>query len=309
MKLSILHDSGTLKNNIYSSQHTLYDSKHSIFENNVVDAKKVLHKEFGGKKALASYERIKRSAPNVEVLEETLDKQLNTIKDEKFFENDDFDQSQQDREKFEGSIFPDIDTSKGTAVRDVFTAKKLIGKEMMEHLSDVSIQVLQTAPEKLPFINTYLNGVVRSLQAKKQPDSAENLEKISIIIYVDALIHLINCRKRTLENVELSKLSAQVEREVRKKFSMQGNFTNSKFTRQKSIIYYIILLLISTESLKIELEHVLEGVDVSKVELLKYATVVGAKVKDKTTLFIQNANLDTKSQLSAGMPAAKRRRK
>lgn len=265
-----------------------------------------MHKEFGGKKALASYERIKRSAPNVEVLEETLDKQLDTIKDEKF---DDFDQSQQDREKLDGSIFPDIDTSKGTAVRDVFTTKKLIGKEMMDHLSEVSIQVLQTAPEKLPFINTYLNGVVSSLQAKKQPDSAENLEKISIIIYVDALIHLINCRKKTLEHVELSKLSAQVERDVRKKFSMQGNFTNSKFTRQKSIIYYIILLLISTESLKIELEHVLEGVDVSKVELLKYAAVVGAKVKDKNTLFIQNANLDTNSQLSAGMPAAKRRRK
>lgn len=180
---------------------------------------------------------------------------------------------------------------------------------MMDHLSDVAVQLLQTAPDKLPFVNSYLNGVVRSLQTKKQPDSVENLEKISIMIYVDALIHLINCRKKTLEHAELSKLSAQVERDVRKKFSMQGNFTNSKFTRQKSIIYYIILLLISTESLKIELDNVLEGVDVSKVELLKYALIIGAKVKDKTTLYIQNANIDTQNKLSAGMPAMKRRRK
>lgn len=245
----------------------------------------------------------------MEVLEDTLDKTLNTIDSEKFFDKDIFDQSQQDREKFTSSIFPEIDTSRGNAVRDVFTPKSLIGEDMMQHLSDVAIQVLQTAPDKLPFINSYLNGVVRSLQTKKKPDSSENLEKISIIIYVDALIQLINCRKKTLDHAELSKLSAQLERDVRKKFSIQGNFTNSKFTRQKSIIYYIILLLISTESLKIELDNVLEGVDVSKVELLKYATIIGAKVKDKNTLYIQHANLDTSSQLSAGMPAAKRRRK
>ena len=265
-----------------------------------------MHKEFGGKKALASYERINKTRPNVDVLEEILEKHLDSLETDKLFEKDIFDQSQEDREKMTNSIFPDIDTSKGTSVRDVFTPRKLVGDEMMAHLSDVSIQVLQS--DTLPFVNSYLTGVVKSMQAKKQPDSSENLEKVSLMIYIDALINLINCRKKTLEKIELSKFSAQLERNIREKFSLQGNQTNSKFTRQKGIIYYIILLLISTDSLKIELEHVLEGVDVSKVELLKYAGVIGAKIKDKKTLYILSANLDTKSQLSAGMPPSKRRR-
>lgn len=290
-----------------SFKHTVYDSKHSVFQNNIVDAKKTLHKEFGGKKALANYERTKKTAPNLEILEEALEKQLDTI-DDKVFEKDIFDQSQEDRAKFRGSIFPDIDLSSGNAVRDVFTAKKLLGQDMMDHLSEMAIQVLQTDPKQLPFSNKYINGVVKELQIKKQPDAKENIERISMFIYIDALIRILNCRKRTLDNVELSRMSEQVERDARKKFT-QENFANSKFTKQKSVIYYLILLLISTPSLEIELENALEGVDITKTELLKYATVIGAKVKNKTTLYIQHANLDTHSKLSAPMPSAKRRRK
>lgn len=290
-----------------SFKHTVYDTKHSIFQNNILDAKKVLHKDFGGKKALVIYERNKKTAPNIEILEETLERQLNTI-DDKVFEKDIFDQSQEERAKFRGSIFPDIDLSTGNEVRDVFTPSKLLGADMLDHLNDVAIQVLQTDPKHLPFTNNYLNGVVKELQIMKQPDAKENVERISIFIYIDALIRILNCRKRTLDNVELSKMSAQVERDVRQKFT-QENLKNSKFTKQKSIIYYLILILISTPTLEIELDNVLDGVDVTKTELLKYATVIGAKVKNKTTLYIQRANLDKQSKLSAPTPAAKRRRK
>lgn len=291
-----------------SFKHTIYDSKHSIFQNNIIDAKKVLNKDFGGKRALASYERIKKTQQNMEVLEEMLDIQINTI-DDVIFEKDIFDQSQQDREKFRSSIFPDIDISAGSSVRDVFKARKLLGDDMMDHLSDVAIEILQTDPDKLPFKNTYLNNIVRSLQIKKQPDSKENIERISMFVYIDALVRLTHCRKKTLDNFELSQMSQRVEQDVRKKFSIQGNHSNSTFTRQKSIIYYLILILISTESLEIELDNVLEGVDITKTELLKYATVIGAKIKNKTTLYIQHANLDKESKLSAPMPSAKRRRK
>lgn len=127
---------------------------------------------------------------------------------------------------------------------------------------------------------------------------------------IDALIGLINLRQKNLGKSNVSKISDQVERDVRSKFSMQGNMQNSKFTRQKSIIYYTILMLIATEKLEIELDNLLEGIDsLSKTELLKYATVIGAKVKDKTTLHIQHAKLSQDSKLVAPMPSAKRRRK
>lgn len=180
---------------------------------------------------------------------------------------------------------------------------------MMAHLSDVAIQVLQKDPSNLPFNNKFLNESVRSLQIKKDPDSKDNIERISLLVYIDGLIQVINCRKRTLDAVELSKMSDYVERDIRNKFTYQGNLSNSKFTRQKSIIYYLIMLLISTESLEIELDNVLEGVELTRTELLKYATVFGAKLKNKSTLYIQRANLDKNSKLSAPVASGKKRRR
>lgn len=268
----------------------------------------MLHKDFGGKKALASYERQKRSAPNVEVLEDTLERHLDAIDNEKFFELDVFDRSQEERTKFSQSIFPDVDIRGGKAVRDIFNARKLLGDEMMNHLAEVSVQLLQS--KQLPFVNSYLVNTVRSLQMKKNPDSKENIERISILAYVDGLIRLINNLKRSLEKVELSQISAHIEQDIRKKFTFQSSLINSKFTRQKSIIYYLILILISTDSLEIDFAHVLDGVkNLAKTELLKYATVIGAKVKNKTILCISRANLDKDSKLSAPMPSTKRRKK
>lgn len=293
-----------------SFKHTLYDSKRSVFENNVVDAKKALHKEFGGKRALASYERVKKTAPNIEVLEETLERQLEFI-DDKAFETDMFDKSQAEREKMCNAIFPDIDASSGSSVRDVFTPRKLLGADMVEHLAEVAIEVLQTDPKELSFSNKYLTNNVRALQISKKPDSVRNIERISIYIYMDALMKLLNCRKTNLDYADLSSLSDRVQREVRKKFTLNGNAVNSKFTRQKSIIYYMILALISTETLEVLIEDILDGVDVNKTELLKYSTVIGAKIKNKTTLYIQKPKLSADQKLAVDMPPAgkKMRRK
>lgn len=293
-----------------SFKHTLYDNTRTVYENNIVDAKKILHKSFGGKKALASFERQKRSAPNVEVLQDSLEKQINDIDTDKFFEKDVFDQSQADRIKFQNSIFPDIDLSSGSAVRDVFTPHKLLGDEMMSHLMTVAIEVLQTNPKKLPFITAYLNNIARSVQTSKTPDSQQNLERVSMLVYIDALIRLLNCPKKNLDKVEVSKVSSYVEQDIREKFTFQGSGMNSKFTRQKGIIYFIILMLISSDTLHVELDCMLEGTSgLSKTELIKYAQIIGAKVKNKTTLFIQKANLNQHSQLEVAMPSVKRQRK
>ena len=300
MKLVQVHEA--------SFKHVLYDNKKSIFENNVVDAKKILNKEFGGKRALASYERQKRSVPNIDMLEETLEKQLNTI-DDKIFEKDIFDQSQDDREQLRKSIFPDIKASAGSSVRDIFNAQALLGKDLMEHLSEAAIQVLQMETKDISFANKHLTSSVRAIQITKRPDSEENIERISLFIYIDGLVRLINCRKRTLEQAELSLFSERVARDIRQKFSIQGNLANSKFTKQKSLIYYLILVLIASEKLEVDIENILESVDVTKTEMLKYAGVIGAKVKNKKTLFIQQPKLDIDQKLFVDLPPQKKRRK
>lgn len=283
-----------------------YENENSIYQNNIVDAKKILNKEFGGKRALSNYERVRKTVLNIDILESTIDKQLDSVESEKFLETDLFDKSQEDRERFARSIFPNL--SSGKTVREVFNTNALIGEDMMSHLSDISIEVLNMEPKQLPFVNSYLKSQVLAIQTTKKPDSQENLARVAVFIYIDALIRLINTKSKKLEKAELSKMSAQLENEIRKKFTIQDQtqFKNTKFTRQKSIIYYLILLLLSTENLKIHINFVMDEVDVSRTELLKYAAIIGAKLKNREFLHITMPKLDKDSnQLIAPPPSKK----
>lgn len=50
----------------------------------------------------------------------------------------------------------------------------------------------------------------------------------------------------------------------------------------------MILALICTAILEVLIKDILDDVDVYKTELVKYSTVVGAKIQNKTTLHIKN---------------------
>lgn len=285
-------------------KHSAFDDTSSIYERNIVDVKKVMAKEFGGKKALAGYEKSKKSQPNVEVLGEALDKQLNKLDDEKFF----------DQEIAESSgafkIFPDIDTSSGKSVREIFKVSKLIGAETIEILAETAVELLSSDQKSIKLANDYLTQSVKSIQMSSQPDKQENLEKVALLLYIDALVRLQNNRKRKWEQVELSPFSPGLSRIVQKKFTTEGNIANSKATKQKSLIFYIILMLMSTDGLEIEISNLLEGIaDLTKTEVLKYAQVLGAKVKDGSILYIHKVNLDKNSQFAVPIKSGKRKRK
>lgn len=66
------------------------------------------------------------------------------------------------------------------------------------------------------------------IQQKKEPDSDENLTKIKVCIYIDALINFINelkqkGRNRDMKNQTFSKITAKVESDIRAKFVMPNS--------------------------------------------------------------------------------------
>lgn len=287
-------------------KHSAFDDTHSIYENNIVDAKRIMAKEFGGKKAFAGYEKSKKSQPNVEVLEESLDKQLSKLDDDRFFEQDLLDSSA----SLNNLIFPHIDVSDGKSVRDIFNVRKLIGNETIELLSEAAVEVISMDQKKIKLANNYLTMGVKAIQTRTQPDSTENLEKVALLLYIDSLVRLLQNRKRKWDQVEISPFSPTLNHEIRKKFTTPGNLANSKSTKQKCLIFYIILMLMSTETLEIDISHLLEGIgDLTKSDVVKYAQIIGAKVKDGSVLYIQKVNIGKNSQFMVPKKSGLRKRK
>lgn len=287
-----------------SYKHSAFDDTSSIYERNIVDVKKVIAKEFGGKKALAGYEKSKKNQPNVEVLEEVLELQLSKLDDDKIFDKDVVDSSASLK------IFPDLDLSGGKSVREIFKVSKLIGEDTIAILSETAIELLSSDQKNIKLANNYLTQSVKSIQMSSQPDKQENLEKVALLLYIDALVRLQNNRKRKWDQIVLSPFSPGLGKIIEKKFATEGSIANSKSTKQKSLVFYLILMLMSTENLEIEISHVLEGItDLTKTEVLKYAQVLGAKVKDGSILYIHKVNLDKNSQFSIPIRSGNRKRK
>ncbi|CAO1421726.1 unnamed protein product [Diamesa tonsa] len=281
----------------FKSQH--YDDDNSKFKHNILD-QKILHRKFGGKKALAKFEKREKTTVNVEVLAEAIEKTLDNI-GENFFEEDIFDKDQAERVKLANEIFPTmIGTTKNP--REVYTLEALIGDAMITNLESPAYALLETAPSKLPFINTYLTDIIKAIQVSKEPDTPFNIRKVITCIYTDALIRLINTKHSAISTAELSLISADLEKEIRKKFiQAQVKQAKSKYTEQKAIIYYLLLTLLASDNLEVHLDHVIEGLNVSKKTIMKYAAVFGGRVKRNQFLYLSPTNMDPAVNLKPKM--------
>lgn len=123
-------------------------------------------------------------------------------------------------EKNVNSMFPIVNLNAKT-VRERYSLSNMISEDVLEHLNKVSVEVLNSDVDQLPFVNSYLKRRVKEIQMSK--GSIENLDVVKMCIFLDGLIRLINIKKFTLEKMELSKFSERVEMEIREKFAQQSN--------------------------------------------------------------------------------------
>lgn len=294
-----------------SFKNVLYDNDRSIFQQNIVDANKILNKEFSGKKGANAYERKTRSTANTSLLENTIEGSVDAIATDSLFAKDIFDKTQEERDEFRNSIFPKFKNfTLGQGVRELFDLKNLIGDEMVEHLAEVAIETLNMNVKQFPFQNIYIKTTMQDIQNCKAPDSDVNIKKASTLIYADALLRMIGqsgSRTRILEPNVVSPLSFQLGRDIITNFTQETN-SSSKFSLQKSIIYYTILMLLSTEKLEIAFEDLLDNVQLSKNELMKYAQIIGCKTKGNR-LCLSKANVDSNAKFNVPLHSGGKKRK
>lgn len=294
-----------------SFTHILYENNRSMFEQNVVDANKLLHKEFSGKKGAASYDRKARSIANTSILENTIETTVEALDTDALFAKDIFDKSQEDRDEFRNSIFPQIKNfSIGKGVRELFTINNLIGNDIVEHLSEVAVEVLNTESKKWKFTNSYIKTILEIIQRSKSPDSQQNITKASLLIYADALTTIISKRARRFKDLDpknISPFSYRLGQDVIANFT-ENSRTASKFSMQKAIIYYTILMILSTEKLEISFEDLLDNVSLAKNELMKYAQIIGCKVKGNRLSF-SKANVDSSAKFNIPLHTGGKKRR
>lgn len=68
----------------------------------------------------------------------------------------------------------------------------------------------------------YVKDIIKQCQECKNPDSAENITKIKVCIYIDALINYlqkIRVRYTDMRVVPFSEITQKVETDIRHKFS------------------------------------------------------------------------------------------
>lgn len=57
------------------------------------------------------------------------------------------------------------------------------------------------------------------VEIQQATPSAENFQRLKLIIYMDSLLNLIKSRVRSLKKVELSQISEKVENNIRDRFA------------------------------------------------------------------------------------------
>lgn len=186
----------------------------------------------------------------------------------------------------------------------------LIGDDMVEHLAEVAIEVLSTDSKKWSFTNTYIKTILEMIQNSKSPDSELNIRKASLMIYADALIKIIskgNRRNKELNAKQISSFSYRLGQDVITRFT-QDSKKASKFSSQKAIIYYTIFMLLSTEKLEINFDDLLDNVGLAKNELMKYAQIIGCKVKGNRLCF-SKANVDSSAKFNVPLHTGGKKRR
>jgi hypothetical protein len=285
-----------------SFKHVLYDNSRSIFEQNNLDSRKILNKEFGGKRAAVSFDRQARTRMNKGVLENSVNESLLLVDSEKFEgENESF------SEAHEENIFPPIENANSSDIKSVFTIKNLIGESLLEHLMEIAMDVLQTDPKELPLKNKYLLEHIKAIQTSKKPESTENLQLTAMVIYAETINQLIISNMRVIDKMEICKFSNQLRNDVVEKFVKKDTNAVSAYTKQKSIIYFIILNLLISKTSKASISELIETTNLSNKDLMKYAQLIGCRKKGDSIVFNRLENVGKDAKIHVPILKAKKR--
>ncbi|XP_063704541.1 uncharacterized protein LOC134833962 [Culicoides brevitarsis] len=240
-----------------------------------IDVRSLLYKNFGSKSAARAMDKKEKTEFNVDVLKDKLDTSVLDVDDSVLLDESTL---------VDEDIRPPQNKD-ATKIADVYKVEEIIPKKILANLEKPALTLFETKPLHMPITLPFLLNCIKEVQMSKEPDSDENIKKLKICLYLDALGNVLNTKSKFMSKIEISKLSEQLSKHIKETFTndMRHDIRN-RFTEQKAICYYLVLACLLSKNLEVNVENATEGLNLSKVELAKYVSYIGATYKTKSGL-------------------------
>lgn len=174
-----------------------------------IDVRSLLYKNFGSKSAARAMDKKEKTQFNVDILKDKLDTSVLDVDDSVLMD---------ESVAVDEEIRP-VQNKDATKVEDLYKVEEIIPKKILANLEKPALALLETKPIHLPFTLPFVLNGIKEVQMSKEPDSAENMRKLKICLYLDALGNVLNTKSRFMSKIEISKMSDQLSKHIKEAFT------------------------------------------------------------------------------------------
>lgn len=175
-----------------------------------IDVRSLLYKNFGSKSAARAMDKKEKTEFNVDILKDKLDTSVLDV-DESIL----VDESTMN---IDDQIRP-VQNKEATKVEDLYKVEEIIPKKIMSNLEKPALTLLETKPIHLPFTLPFVLNGIKEVQMSKEPDSIDNMKKLKVCLYLDALGNVLNTKSKFMSKIEISKISDQLSKHIKEAFT------------------------------------------------------------------------------------------
>lgn len=268
-------DQVTLKNSIYGD---LDQTKRKSLSDEVT--KMTLLKKFGGRKASRFIKDQETMRMDMTIVQKDLEA---TVEDSGLQENDG-DEDKVDNTVYFEKIRP-LFNAEAEKLNEVYQIEDVVPIELLDRLDEEAKTVYQTQVDQIPIKSEFLKKLISSIQ--QTTANTENLLRLKLIIYMDSLLNLCKSRARNLKKAELSQISEKVENNIRDRFSdPNASYSNARtsFSAEKALCHFIVLALLIDNKYQVDAAILSQELNASRLKVNKYAHIVQALPKAKTSM-------------------------
>lgn len=256
---------------------------------NLEDVQKMSLDTFGSKRAKRMFGQRAKNNYNPDLVKDQLEATLAEHQNKEPEVEDEFDKKRMMGELFLESRLPKVNKT-ATKLSEIYQLDDLIDMSLFNRMDEEALAVLNiedfSKDFKIPFIIDALNAIKRS----KEPDSSQNLTKVKVCIYLDALINfLVGIKRRSnMKREDFSFVTTKVEADIRSKFvnPHDQKHDRSKYTLHKISSYIIVLSFFISDSKEVSMDEMMQALQSSKVDVLKICSSIAVKYRNTTNKLV-----------------------
>ncbi|XP_037029717.1 uncharacterized protein LOC119069693 [Bradysia coprophila] len=256
---------------------------------NLEDIQKMSLDTFGSKRAKRMFGQKAKNNYNPDLVKDQLEATLAEHQNKEPEVEDEFDKKRMMGELFLESRLPKVNKM-ATKISEIYQLDDLIDMSLLSRMDEEALAVLNiedfTEDFKIPFIIEALNAIKRS----KEPDSSQNLTKVKVCIYLDALINFLSGIKKrnNMKREDFSFVTTKVEADIRSKFVSPHDqkLGKSKYTVHKVSSYIIVLSFFISDLKEVSMDEMMQALESSKVDILKICTSIAVKYRNTSNKLV-----------------------